>query len=118
MKTRIATLMVVLGILCVNAISASEPSQAPRAIAKSVAKVVQSELSFPDFARELNFECCVLVRVKILKNGRFEVDCANCKNDQLKKYVVDKVNDIVSKEHALYAGHTVALKINFRILNT
>jgi hypothetical protein len=118
MNTRIATLIVVLGVLFVNVISASEPVPAPKAISKSVADLVQSELSFPDFARESKFECCVLVRIKILENGRFKVDCANCKNDQLKRYVVNKVNNIVSQKHTLYAGYTVALRINFRLLET
>jgi len=118
MKTRIATLMVVLGVLFLNAASASEPVPASKAVSKSVADLIKSELTYPDFARETNFECCVLIRVKILENGRFDVDCANCKNDRLKQYVVNSVNAIVSKEHMHYAGYTVALKINFRLLGT
>lgn len=118
MKTRIATLMVVLSMLFLNAVSANEPVPASKALTKSIAGLIQSEITFPNFARESNFECCVLVRIKILENGKFEVDCANCKNVRLKRYVVKKVNAIVSEEHALYAGKTVALKINFRILDT
>jgi hypothetical protein len=110
--------MVVLSIFFVNALSASEPIPASKAVSKTVADVIKSELTFPDFARESNFECCVLIRVNIMENGRFEVDCANCKNDRLKQYVVKTVNAIVSEEHVLYAGYTVALKIHFRLLNT
>jgi len=118
MKTRIATLMVVLSMLFINVVSASEPIPASKAVSKSIASLIKTELTFPDFARESNFECCVLVRVKILEDGRLKVDCANCKNDQLKQYVVKSVNSIVSKKHASFAGHTVSLKIKFRILDT
>jgi outer membrane biosynthesis protein TonB len=118
MKTRIATLLVVLGMLIITTSSASEPVPASKAVSKSVADLIKSELSYPDFARESNFECCVLIRVKILDDGRFDVDCANCNHDQLKKYVIETVENIVSEEYALYAGYSVSMKIKFKILET
>lgn len=110
--------MVVLGILLFNIASASEPVPASKAVSKSVADLIKAEMRFPEFARVSDFECCVLIRVNIMENGRFEVDCANCRNDQLKNYVVKTVNGIVSDEHAHYAGQSVALNVRFRVLDS
>jgi len=118
MKTRIATLLVVLGMLITITSSASEPIPASKAVSKSIAHLIKSELSYPDFARESNFECCVLIRVKILNNGRFDVDCANCNNDRLKTYVIETVKNIVSEDYAHFAGFSVSMKIKFKILET
>jgi hypothetical protein len=116
MKTRIATFFVVLGILFTTIASANEPVPASKAVSKSVADLIKSELEFPDFARETDFYCCVLVRVTILPNGRFDVDCINCMNEQLKQYVIGEIESIVSEKHASFAGQTVSLKVNFKCI--
>ena len=116
MKTRIATLLVVLGMLISTLASANEPVPASKAVSKSVADLIKSELEFPDFARESDFECCILVRITILPDGTFNVDCVNCMNSQLKGYVVNEIEDIVSEEHALFSGQTVSMKVNFKCI--
>lgn len=116
MKTRIATFLVVLGILITTTASANEPVPASKAVSKSVAELIKSELEFPEFARETNFECCVLVRVTILPDGTFDVDCINCLNNQLKQFVTNEIKDITSEKHMPYAGQTVSLKVNFKCI--
>jgi len=103
MKTRIATLLVVLGMLISTLASANEPVPASKAVSKSVADLIKSELEFPDFARESDFECCVLVRITVLPDGTFNVDC-------------NEIEDIVSEEHALFSGQTVSMKVNFKCI--
>lgn len=116
MKTRIATFLVVLGMLILTSASANEPVPASKAVSKSVAKVIKAELEFPDFARESNFSCCALVRVTILPDGNFDVDCINCMNNQLRQYVINEIEEIVSLEHAPFAGQTVSMKLNFKCI--
>ncbi len=74
MKTRIATLFIVLGLFIVNIAIANEPVPASKTVAKSVANLIKSEIEFPDFARESDFYCCALVRVNILEDGTFQVE--------------------------------------------
>ena len=116
MKTRIATFMVVLGMLFTNIASANEPVPASRAVSKSIADLIKSELEFPDFARDSDFECCVFIRINILPDGTFDVDCANSRSNQLKQYVIYEIENIVSEKHALHAGQTVSLKVKFKCI--
>ncbi len=116
MKTRIATFLVVLGMLITTIASANEPVPASKAVSKSIAELIKTELEFPDFARETNFECCVLVRVTILPDGTFKVDCINCLNNQLKNFVINEIKNITSEKHMPYAGQTVSLKVNFKCI--
>ena len=117
MKTRIATLVVVLGVFFLNIACANEPIPASKAVSKSVAELIQKEMTYPDFAREDDFQCCVLIKVLINNDGSFSVDCANCKNEQLKKHVIEAVEKIISKEHIYFAGNSVNVKVNFKLLN-
>jgi hypothetical protein len=113
MKTRIATLVFIVGMFLVSSAFALEPVPASKAVAKSVAKTILNELEYPEFAIEEKFECCVLVSVVIQEDGRFDVDCANCVSERMKEYVVYEIEHMVSEEHAKYAGQTVLIKINF-----
>lgn len=117
MKTRIATLVVVLGVFFINIACANEPVPASKAVSKSVAELIQKEMSYPDFAREDDFQCCVLIKVMINDDGSFEVECANCKNEQLKKHVISTVENIISKEHIYFAGNSVNIRVNFKLLD-
>lgn len=116
MKTRIATLFIVLGLFIVNIANANEPVPASKDVAKSVANLIKSEFEFPDFARESDFYCCALVRVTILKDGSFKVDCINCMNNRLKQHVTNEIENIVSEKHAYHAGQTVSIKVNVRCI--
>lgn len=118
MKTRIATLVVVFGVFLLNIACANEPIPASKAVSKSVAELIQKEMTYPDFAREDHFQCCVLIKVMINNDGTFTVECANCKNEQLKKHVINTVENIISKEHIFFAGNSVNIKVNFKLLDT
>lgn len=116
MKTRIATLFIVLGMFIVNIANANEPVPASKDVAKSVANLIKSEIEFPDFARESDFYCCALVRVTIHEDGSFKVDCINCMNNRLKQHVTNEIESIISEKHAYHAGQTVSIKVNFRCI--
>ena len=118
MKTRIATLMIVFGLFLAATAFANPPVPASKAVSKSVAKLVKSELSYPEFAIEEKFECCVVVSIVIQDDGTFDVDCANCVSSAMKDYVVEQIENMVSEDHARYAGQNVLLKINFDLLLT
>lgn len=113
MKTRIATLMFILGIFLTATAFANEPVPASKAVAQSVAQNIQAELEYPEFAIEQKFECCVLVSIIIQEDGRYAVDCANCISDQMKKYVVYEIEHMKFEKHAKYAGQSILVKIKF-----
>lgn len=116
MKTRIATLMILLSLFISLSAFAKEPVPASKAVAKSVAEVIQSELEYPEFAVKDKFECCVAVKVVIQDDGTFEVDCVNCVCPVMKADVVKQIESIVSEDHTRYAGQSVLIKIKFDIL--
>ena len=118
MKTRIATLMILLGIFLTTTAFANEPVPASKAVAQSVAKLIQSELEYPEFAIKDKFECCVLVSLVIQDDGSFEVDCAKCIDDDMKEYVVGQIEEMYSEKFSAYAGQQVLLKVNFDLLLT
>ena len=116
MKTRIATLMIVFGLFIAASAFANQPVPASKAVSKSVAKLIKSELDYPEFAIEEKFECCVVVSIVIQDDGSFDVDCANCISKEMKKYVVKQIESINTEDFARYAGQNVLLKIKFDIL--
>ena len=118
MKTRIATLMIACMCMLTAFTYASEPVPAPKIVSSSIAQLLASEIDFPDFARVNDFECCVLVRLNINEDGSFEVDCSNCRDNQLKRYVEESIKKISAKEFSPYAGQTVSVKLIFRILDS
>lgn len=113
MKTRIATLVFIAGMFLVSTAFANEPVPASKAVAQSVAQNIQSELDYPEFAIEDKFECCVIVSIVIREDGRYDVDCANCISNKMKKYVVYEIEHMKFKDHAKYAGQSVLVKIKF-----
>ena len=116
MKARIATLMIVLGVFLATTAFANEPVPASKAVSKSVANLIQNELEYPEFAIKEKFECCVVVSIVIQGDGSFDVDCANCISEEMKKYVVKQIESINTEDFARYAGQNVLLKIKFDIL--
>ena len=117
MKKRIATFLILMFALGTTVTFANEPVPTSKTVSQSIANLLKSEIDYPDFARIDGFECCVLVRLYINADGSFDVDCANCKDDRLKMHVKDKIEKIISKEHAKFAGQTVSLKIVFRLID-
>ena len=95
---------------------ANEPVPASKDVSSSIAEIVASSIDFPDFARTDDFECCVMLRLLIQSDGNLEVDCANCKDSQLRLYVEDNIERISVPEYAQYAGQSVAIKLVFRVI--
>ena len=118
MKTRIATLMIVFGLFLAATAFANPPVPASKAVSKSVAKFIKTEIAYPEFAIEEKFECCVVVSIVIQDDGTFDVDCANCVSSEMKKNIVEQIENLVSEEHARYSGQNVLLKIKFDLLLT
>ena len=113
MKTRIATLLLVMGLFIVSSAFASEPVPASKAVAKKIAHVIEGELDYPEFAIEEKFECCVAVRVLIEEDGTFDVTAANSVSERMIKYVTKTIEKMDTEELDKYAGQEVCLKINF-----
>ncbi len=69
MKTRIATLAILLGLFISTTAFANEPVPASKAIAASVADLIEEELVYPDFAIEDKFEGDVVLELLIEEDG-------------------------------------------------
>lgn len=83
---------------------------------KAVAKLLKQELVYPKFAKEQMFECCVLVRLIVEKDGSFTVDCINCTSETMKAHVTHAINQINKKELAKFAGQEFSFKINYKLI--
>jgi len=116
MKTRIATLMLVMSIFLASTAFANEPVPANRAAANSVTKYVEKKLKYPEFAIEDKFECCVVVSLVIQDDGTLEVDGSNSVDKEMKEYVVKEIESFQNEKFVQYAGQRVLLKINFDLL--
>lgn len=115
MKTRIATLMIVLGLFVTVNIYANEPVPASKAVAVSVANYIADEMDYPEFAIEQKFECCVVVKLTIQEDGTFAVDAANSINESMKKYVISAIQKLDEKAdyYSQFAGMEMNLKLKF-----
>lgn len=115
MKTRIATLMIVLGLFVTANIYANEPVPASKAVAVSVANYIADEMDYPEFAIEQKFECCVVVKLTIQEDGTFAVDAANSINESMKKHVVSAIHELDEKAdyYSQFAGMELNLKLKF-----
>ena len=91
MKTRIATLSLLLGLfITVTAFGNNPPVPASKAVASSVANFIENELEYPEFAIEEKFEGEVVIELLIEEDGSFDVKAANSINDQMKEYLAGK----------------------------
>lgn len=95
---------------------ATNPVNQKTEASKAVVSVLKEELKFPEFAKEDNSECCVLVRLIINNDGTFKVDCANSTSPDLKKHVTQAIEQIDKKDLARFAGQTFSYKINFKLI--
>jgi len=116
MKTRIATLMLMLGIFLSTTAFASEPAPATKAASNSVVKYIQKNLDYPDFAIDDKFECCVVVSLTIQEDGTLDVNSSNSVDKDMQNYVVREIEDFQNDDFIQYAGQRVYLKINFDLL--
>ena len=116
MKTRIATVFLMLGLFLVSTAFASETPMASKKARKEVAKIIKKEVKYPEFAVENEFECCVTVSIVIQKDGSMEVDCANCIDEKMKDYVVSTLENLKTEDLEEYAGQNVLVRIKFNLL--
>ena len=118
MKTRIATLLFVLGLFLAGTAYASKPVIASREVSKSVAQQLKKEIRYPQFAIDQKFECCVVVRMLIQEDGTFEVVESNSMSKEMEKHVVKTIQNMkASEELKNYAGQNVLVKVNFVLLS-
>ena len=113
MKTRIATLAVLLGLFISTTAFANEPVPASKAVASSVADLIEDELDYPEFAIEDKFEGDVVLEILIEDDGTFDVIAANSMDSEMKEHVAWAVEDIDTDEFSRYAGQTVLVKVSY-----
>ncbi|MCB2201266.1 energy transducer TonB [bacterium] len=113
MKTRIATLTVLLGLFITSTAFASAPVPASKAVSNSVALMISNELEYPEFAISDKYEGVVAVSFTIQNDGTFSVDASNALNDEMRKHVIKTIHNMQSDRLAKYAGQQVFLKITF-----
>ena len=116
MKTRIATVGVLLGLFLSASVFAKEPVPASKAVASSVTELVKNNLEYPEFAINEKLECCVMVEIVISDDGSLYVASANSLSKDMKNYVIKQIEKISSKDYARYAGQSVLLKVKFDLL--
>ena len=116
MKTRIATIMLLLGIFIATTAFATEPVPATTTAKKEIKELVVKKLIYPQFAIDNKIECNVYLSITVNENGSLEVDCANCMCSQLKDFVVKRVEKIQSEDLEKYAGATMLLKVKFDLI--
>jgi len=116
MKTRIATIMLMLGLFMASTAFANEPVPAKDYVKKEIKQEVRKKLCYPQFAIDNKTECYVYVSITVNEKGRLDVDCANCECTKLKNYVVKTIERIKVDNLAEYAGQNMLLKIKFDLM--
>jgi outer membrane biosynthesis protein TonB len=113
MKTRIATLTILLGLFISTTAFANQPVPASKAVASSVANYIEDEMEYPEFAINEKFQGDVVIRIVIEEDGTFDVTEANSQNNSMINYVVREVEKLDSEDFDKYAGQTVLVKLTF-----
>ncbi len=116
MKSRIATFLIAMSIFLTGTAFAASPVTPNNEAKKAVSTLLKHELKYPKFAKDDKFECCVLVRLTINKDGSFIVDCVNCPNNTMKAHVTSALEKISSKELARFAGQQISYKLNYKLI--
>lgn len=118
MKTRIAsTFLLFIFLMSTTAFAViPEPVPASKAVSRSVAKFIQKELQYPEYAIADKFEGTVVVDLVIQDDGTFDVQAANCVDDEMRKHVVASIEKLESTEYNAYAGQRVLIKVSFDLL--
>jgi|AntAceMinimDraft_2_1070361.scaffolds.fasta_scaffold02950_3 hypothetical protein len=117
MKTRIAILTILMGLLMAGTAMANEPVPATKAASKAVTELLSDEISYPSFASKNNIECCVWVSIMIKEDGSLDVETANCSSCNMKDHVVKSIKETKNEGLSQYAGQNVLLKVKFKLLS-
>lgn len=113
MKTRIATVMLLLGIFIASTAFASEPVPANSLAKNEVKSLIQKKLIYPAFAIDNKTECTVYLSLIINKNGMLEVDKANCSCEKVKNFTIKAIEKIKSADLQNFKGQTMKLKVSY-----
>jgi hypothetical protein len=89
---------------------------ASREVSKSVAKIIKEKMKYPTFAIDQKIECCVMLELVIQNDGTIDVENANSMSPELQQHVVKTINKLQDDNLADYAGQTVLVKVNFRLI--
>lgn len=116
MKTRIATIMLMMALFVASTAFASTPVPATSQVKKEIKKQVKQNLSYPPFALNDKFDCYISLSIIVDEDGSLNVDCANCASQELKEYVVKTIENINTKNFEQYAGQTILLKVKFKLI--
>lgn len=116
MKTRVATLTVLLGLFITATAFASQTAPVSKAASSSVIKLIDSELVYPEFAKMDKLEDVVVLEIRIENDGSLNVIAANSTYNSMKKHVVEAVENIETENLAQYAGQTVLVKVKYDLL--
>lgn len=116
MKTRIATIMLLLGLFVASTAFAMEPVPANNHVKNEIKQLVKKSMHYPQFAIDKKTECSVFVSITVNENGTLKVDCANCECPNLKNFVIKTIEKINAEDLADYAGQNMLLKIKFDLI--
>lgn len=117
MKTRIATLIFIMGIFLAGTAFASKPVIASKAVSSSVANQLKSEIKYPAFAVDNKFECCVVVRIVIQEDGTLDVVESNSMSKDMEKHVIKTIENMETNGDLKdYAGQNVLIKVKFELI--
>lgn len=116
MKTRIVTIMLMMALFVASTAIASPPAPATKQLRTEIKKQVKRNLSYPQFAIDDKFECCVSLSIIVNEDGSLDVDCANCVSQEMKDYVIEAIENIKTKDLEQYAGQTMLLRVKFYLI--
>ena len=91
MKTVILTL-VFTAIVAVNSFASSINPKS------NIKDVLNKEITYPEFAKEQKLEGVVMVSFSINESGLINIDLTNASNEDLKKYVIEKLKKLIFKD--------------------
>jgi hypothetical protein len=111
MKTRIATVMFLLGIFLTTSSFASEPVPANSQASKEIAKLIKKKLHYPQFAIDSKTECSVYLKLLVNDSGELKVESTNCCSEKMKDFTITTIENIKSEDLTVYSGHWMLIKI-------
>jgi hypothetical protein len=105
------TTKILLILICTFIVSisfATEPAVA-------VKKVINAEITYPEFARKALLEGVVYVTFTIDETGKIKVKESNSLCEQLREYVIEKLNNLSVTPDSEYKGITYSMKFSFKL---
>jgi outer membrane biosynthesis protein TonB len=109
MKTLIVTISLML--LTLTFTSANASTRKPR----DINKILQKEISYPDFAKTQKLEGTVLVSLTVNTDGTIKVNLTNDSNATLKDYVVSKLQSLKIIPSSENAGKSYDVRFEFKL---